>query len=218
MKIVALVNGKGGVGKTTSAINLAQILSEDHRTLLVDTDPQGSASWWAGQVGESGSEWGMGFDVAQENDPSILTSLREVEGYDMVVADTQPALGSRVLTTVLEGSDYVVLPTPPAPMDLTALIETVRTLISGSGVSHRVLLTRVDSRSLNEALAAQNALLDSQIPTFHSFVRSYKAHERAALEGIPITAYGGRQARSAEADYRRVADELMRDLENGSAD
>lgn len=208
MKIVAVANGKGGVGKTTTAVNLAQILSQGRRILLVDSDPQESATWWV----ERGS---VDFDLAQENDPNILDNLREVSGYDLVLVDTQPALTSSALAVVLRASDYIILPTPPAPMDLTALMNAARTMVAPSGVTHRVLLTRVDSRSINEALEAQSALMESQIPVFHAFVRAYKAHERAALEGIPITAWKGPNAREAEADYRRIAEELMRELADG---
>jgi hypothetical protein len=68
-------------------------------------------------------------------------------------------------------------------MDLAALITTVNEAVSPSGVSHRVLLTKVDSRSLGEALEAQNTLLELNIPACNAFIRTYKAHERAALEG-----------------------------------
>lgn len=208
MKIVAIANGKGGVGKTTTTVNLAAILSEGRRVLVVDSDPQSSATWWVR---------GEGFDVdlAQETDPSLLERLREVGGYDFVLVDTQPALRTGSLKAVLGAADYMVLPTPPAPMDLTALMESIEETVAPSGLPHRVLLTRVDSRSLNEALEAQNALMGAEIPAFHAFVRAYKAHERAALEALPVTRVRGGSAREAAADYRRVAEELLRDLGGG---
>jgi chromosome partitioning protein len=205
-KIIAILNGKGGVGKTTTAINLAATLSDKSKVLLVDADIQGSASWWFERAKDS---WG--FDLAKETNPKLLNGLREIEGYDLVVVDTPPALRSEALAAVIAIADYLVLPTPPAPMDLAVLIETVREAVTPRGVAHRVLLTKVDSRSLGEALEAQNTLLELGIPACHAFVRAYKAHERAALDGVPITHWRGKNAREAEADYRRVANELQRD-------
>jgi len=228
-KVIAIVNGKGGVGKTTTAVNLAAILGEGQRVLLVDSDPQASATWWVerGELAQSRAEGpalspaegpalspaeGMPFDLAQESDPALLGRLRNVAGYDLVVVDTRPALRSEALAAVLSAADYVILPTLPTALDLTAVLATVKQAVQPAGVAHRILLTRVDPRSLNEALEALAVLSNGGTPTFHAFVRAYKAHERAALDGLPITSVKGLNARLAEADYRRVADELLRDL------
>lgn len=205
-KVLAVLNGKGGVGKTTTAVNLAATMAEQYRVLLVDADPQGSATWWIERNGKV-----TGFDLTQETNPLFLKDLRQVEDYDMVVVDTPPALDSEALAAVLPAADYVVLPTPPAPMDLAALIETVRSTVMPVKVPHRVLLTKVDPRSLAEALEAQNTLMELGIPACNAFIRAYKAHERAALEGVTIAQWRGKNAREAEADYRRAADEIQRD-------
>ncbi|MBD2494484.1 AAA family ATPase [Nostoc sp. FACHB-280] len=205
-KIVAILNGKGGVGKTTTSINLAAQFSKRKKVLLVDADIQGSASWWFGR-----NDQGMGFDLSQETDPQLLGHLRKVKGYDLVVVDTPPALHSEALATVVAIADYILLPTPPSAMDLAVLIETVKSAVVPTGVPHRVLLTKVDARSIGEAMEAQNSLVKLGIPVCKGFVRTYKAHERAALEGVAINQWRGKNAWEAESDYRRVADELQRD-------
>ncbi|BAZ42165.1 cobyrinic acid a,c-diamide synthase [Calothrix sp. NIES-4101] len=205
-KIIAVVNGKGGVGKTTTAVNLAATFAEQQKVLLVDADIQGSASWWFGR-----SQNGMGFDLSQDTNPQLLSHLRKIKGYDLVIVDTPPALHSEALAAVVGIADYLVLPTPPAPMDLAVLVDTVKSAVAPVGTPHRVLLTKVDTRSLGEALEAQNALMELEIPACNAFIRIYKAHERAVLDGVPITQWRGKNGREAESDYRRVAEELQRD-------
>ncbi len=201
-KMLVIANGKGGVGKTTTAVNLASLLSKSFSTLLVDTDPQNSASWWV----ERGK---MPFRFCCETHPEQLKKLKQRPDCDLIVVDTPPALNSDSLLTAIELADYLILPSQPAPMDLIALIETVRQVIIPAQVNHRVLLTKVDPRSLGDALEAQKSLQDTGIPVFRNFIRRYKAHERCPLEGVPITHSKSNNAREAASDYRRVTSEVI---------
>ena len=76
MKVIALANQKGGVGKTTSVINLGAALSQlGFKTLIVDSDPQGNATS------------GLGFDKRTFS-PSVYNVLVDLFPMDQVIKET----------------------------------------------------------------------------------------------------------------------------------
>ena len=204
-KVIAVANGKGGTGKTTTSVSLASILGKKYKTLLVDTDaPQYSASYWI-----KNGEDRMPFDLAQESDPNLLRQLKNVDDYEFVIVDTPPSRDSEALKAVLTSVDCIILPTQASDLDVQALLSTIHSLIKPSGVIYRALLTQIDSRSINEALAAQQAFIEEEIPIFSSFIRNYKIYKNLPSKGISITEAKGQKSGEAASDYKKLAQELL---------
>src|SRR5689334_17386940 len=112
MFTVAVLNQKGGVGKTTLAINLAAVAHvEKRRTLLVDMDEQGSAAeWYAARADDSPL---AGLVVVKMDRPLTLPKFRELAtGYDFVVLDGPPRL-DRVSVSAAVAADVVLMPVSP---------------------------------------------------------------------------------------------------------
>lgn len=102
--------------------------------------------------------------------------------------NTPLALCSEALKAVIMSADYLIFTTPVAPMDLKTLIEIVHTMGVSLKTAHRVVLTEVDFRSLKETSVNKTLLFNPlTIPTGYTFIRQYKAHEQAVLEGVSIT-------------------------------
>src|SRR3954451_8393067 len=89
-RVIALANQKGGVGKTTTAINLATVLAAEHRVLLLDLDPQGNASTG---LGIDRTERGAGsYAMLIENKPlAEVMRTTQVSQLSLVPADTDLA-------------------------------------------------------------------------------------------------------------------------------
>ena len=120
--IVGVLNQKGGVGKTTIAVNLASCYSQAGlRVLLVDADPQASALAWSGV-----REMLPAFVVVGMAKPTLHRELPAwAKHYDVVVIDGPPRVNELARAAIL-ASDMVLIPVQPSPYDVWAAAETVQ--------------------------------------------------------------------------------------------
>ena len=148
-KVVAICGRKGGWGKTTTAINLAgELAAKGKRVLLVDCDPQQSATAWA----EPGA---LPFKVAPvsltDDNAARWSAMIKSADADVVVIDTPPHLDV-TLTVPATAADLVLLPCAPSGLDLEALrsaVETLKDLQARGGFDFimAAVPVRVDSRT-----------------------------------------------------------------------
>jgi chromosome partitioning protein len=195
MTVLAVVNVKGGVGKSTTAIHVGAGLAARGRTLLVDTDPQLSAYAWSQAVGD----WPM-TTIAMPS-PDVHKRLPELaRGFDHVVIDTPPG-NEAIATGAVLAADLVLVPLPPATMDLNRLVPTLQLLARVEHISSpdiRILLTRTRSRTRSRD-AAREWLGSNRLPVLEAEVPLREAYSLAFGSIVP----------AAGPDYEAVLDELL---------
>ncbi len=195
--VICIAGFKGGVAKTTSAVHLACYCSQFGTTLLVDGDPNRSASMW----GKSGK---LPFKVVDER-----VAARYSQGVHHFIIDTQARPTEDDLRVILEGCDLLILPTTPDGLSLDALMLTVDVLHKIGARHYAVLLTIVPPRPNRDGEEAMKALLAAELPVFPHIVRRFVAYQRAAVLGVPVYEVDDRNAQEAWQDYIMIGKEIM---------
>lgn len=138
MKILGVLNQKGGVGKTTLSTCLSVAFEEDNKKVaLIDLDPQATACFWS--------------DTRNKNTPAVVSiqpvrlksmihAAREAN-TDVVIIDGA-AIQKEIAYDVAQVADYIIIPTKTAVFDVTSMQETVK-ILKQNNVPYSVVLNMV---------------------------------------------------------------------------
>jgi chromosome partitioning protein len=126
--IVSFVNQKGGVGKTTSAINFAASLKrKNYKLLLIDADPQGSATQW------HAVENNTAFEVLHHPEPITKDEIEALsQEYDYLVIDAPPS-SSDITRSILTIAELSIVPLSPSSLDIWSCKGTLEMIDTARG-------------------------------------------------------------------------------------
>lgn len=170
--IVALVNLKGGVGKTTSALYLATVAAKrGEKPVILDADNERSALEWAGS-GE------LPFEVLEAQKDGLARQARALEKEGRTVIIDAPPNSREMLWASAAVADRVVVPVAPTGVDVNRLRATLEVLLDVEAtrgeLDTSILLTRWDSR---KRLAREAEELLGQFPLLETRIRSLTRYE-----------------------------------------
>ena len=206
-RVIAIINQKGGTGKTTLALNLAAGLSRRGLTAVVDADPQRSISQWIAMGGEE-----TVLPVAtQLGDHPAATIAHLKQNHRYVVVDCPPAVQGPVIEAVIASADLLLIPVLPSPLDLWASVE-MAALVRQAQQKNRTLqaylvLNQVETRNALSRVM-QQAVAEFDVPLLQAGLQRRAAYRSAAVEGVSVYALGSRGLPAVE-DIEAIIEEAV---------
>ncbi|MGL4747243.1 ParA family partition ATPase [Aeromonas hydrophila] len=184
MKVVSVLNQKGGSGKTTIATHLAMELKlRGFDVVLVDSDPQGSARDWAAVA--DGNE----LPVIGIDRPTLERDIKALGRRDFIVIDGAPQAADLAISAI-KSSDLIIIPVQPSPYDIWAtsdLVDLVKQRIDITDGKLKAVF--VVSRAIKNTKIGgeiETALLEYGVPVLKARICQSVLFPTSAANGVTV--------------------------------
>jgi chromosome partitioning protein len=215
-KLIAVVNQKGGVGKSTISMLLGGTWGrQGKKVLVVDSDPQGTAAQWSAASVKTSFPATV-ISLAHAAGKLHREVQRHVANYDLILMDCPPAVELQSHSALLI-ADLAIIPLPPSPpvlwgsRGIKLLIEKAEMV--NPDLRGFVLLNKVKNTSLSGAI--QKQLEGFGLPVLMNKLKQLTAYEEASVLGCCVQDLG-RGGKAASTAVEAVADEIFRLVESGT--
>jgi chromosome partitioning protein len=198
--VISLTSFKGGVGKSTLAINLAGALALNASTLLVDEDPLQSCYQWAKHNGSL---------------PMPVLLPGEVQNTDLsgpryLLVDTEGRPKLEDLSELIRSSTWTLIPCGTSGLEIDGTLRLIDALRNADANLEKVKVVITKAPPVGTVgQQARDALREAGIPVANRVVRSYVAHQRAAELGVLVKDVPDPRASQAWADVLELAMEVV---------
>ena len=190
MQRIVVLNPKGGSGKTTLAINIAAYFAlRGDSTLLIDRDPQGSATRWLRKRKAPQAEIRGIATFERDSRTTMSWQMRVPEGTEKIVVDSPAAVEARALPELTRDAHKIIVPVLPSDIDIHAASRCIADLLLVAKIKRAenrigVIANRVRKNTLMfQSLMRFLEKLD--IPVVAT-IRDSQNYVRAAEQGVGI--------------------------------
>ncbi|WP_189420335.1 nucleotide-binding protein [Cellvibrio zantedeschiae] len=216
---ILVINGKGGSGKTTLSTNLAAWLAQrGQTTVLVDADPQASASYWLASRSPDLPKI-HGVKIAHNTRTTLSFQWRAPKSTRWLITDAPPGLSDIALNDIIQNHDLILVPVLPSDIDIRAGAKFIGNMLLTQAMrKQRRPIAVIANRVKHQTHAwqrLQKFLLSLNIP-YPATLRDTQNYIKAYSEGCGISDY----SQQSHARDRQDWDLLLRwlDAQGFSAD